>query len=30
MRNKWMLDSYIPIFHEHPNYINDIVYHKEK
>lgn len=30
MRNKWMLDSYIPIFHEHPDYINDIVYHKEK
>lgn len=30
MRNKWMLDSYIPIFHEHPDYINNIVYHKEK
>jgi len=29
-RMKWKLDENIPIFHEHPDYINDIVYHKEK
>lgn len=28
-RDKWALDKYIPIFHEHPEYINDLVYHKE-
>lgn len=29
-RNKWALDMYIPIFHEHPDYINDLVYHKKE
>ena len=28
-RDKWKLDMDIPIFHEHPEYINDLVYHKE-
>ena len=28
-RGKWALDKCIPIFHEHPEYINDLVYHKE-
>jgi hypothetical protein len=28
-RGKWVLDKCIPIFHEHPEYINDLVYHKE-
>lgn len=28
-RNKWKLDTEIPIFHKHPEYINDLVYHKE-
>ena len=27
-RMKWELHENIPIFHEYPNYINDIVYHK--
>lgn len=29
-RMKWELHDNIPIFHEHSDYINDIVYHKEK
>lgn len=28
-RMKWELDFEIPIFHEHPEYINNLVYHKE-
>ena len=28
-RNKWALDHYIPIFHENPEYIENLVYHKE-
>jgi len=27
-RMKWALHENIPIFHEYPNYINDLVYHK--
>ena len=30
LRDKWTLDKYIPIFHEHPEYINNLVYHKEE
>jgi len=29
-RMKWKLHKNIPIFHEYPDYINDIVYHKKK
>ena len=28
-RNKWALDHFIPIFHENPEYIENLVYHKE-
>ena len=27
-RREWILDRYIPIFHEHPEYINNMVFHK--
>lgn len=28
IRNKWKIDTEIPIFHQHPEYINDLVYHR--
>lgn len=28
MRMKWTVDTEIPIFHQNPEYINDLVYHK--